>query len=110
MAPILPPVPGVTAVRIFLSYARLFVASLLLMGGLAIQFLPSAEAVARNARWRERQLRAVPEEQKAKWVEDQDAEDARTYGYLRLFGVLLGGFGLAAALRETAYLFGRYSR
>ena len=36
--------------RIFFSYARLFIASMLLMGGLAVQFLPSAEAVSRNAR------------------------------------------------------------
>jgi hypothetical protein len=96
--------------RIFYSYARLFIASWLFMGGLAIQFLPSTEAVARNTRWRERQLAAIPAEQHAQWIEDQDLEDARTYAYLRLFGVIMGGLGLAAALRETAYLFGRYSR
>src|SRR4051812_9596253 len=96
--------------RIYLSYARLFVASVLLMGGLAIQFLPTAEGSARNARWRERQLKSVPVEQQARWIEDQDAEDSRSHSYLRLSGVLLGGFGLAAALRETAYLIGRYSR
>jgi hypothetical protein len=96
--------------RIYLSYGRLFVASLLLMGGLAIQFLPTAEGVARNARWRERQLKAIPADQQAQWVEDKDAEDASTYSYLRLFGVILGGAGIAGSLRETAYLFGRYSR
>ena len=96
--------------RIYLSYGRLFVASLLLMGGLAIQFQPTSEGVARNARWRERQLRDVPEEQRAQWVEDKDAEDASTYAYLRIFGVILGGAGIAGSLRETAYLFGRYSR
>jgi hypothetical protein len=96
--------------RIYLSYGRLFVASLLLMGGLAIQFLPTSEGVARNARWRERQLKAVPEEQRAQWVEDKDAEDASTYAYLRLCGVILGGAGIAGCLRETAYLFGKYSR
>jgi hypothetical protein len=96
--------------RIYLSYGRLFVASLLLMGGLAIQFLPTTEGVARNARWRERQLKTVPAEQQAQWVEDRDAEDSATYAYLRLFGVILGGAGIAGSLRETAYLFGRYSR
>src|SRR5262245_21280965 len=98
------------SMRIFFSYARLFIASWLFMGGLAIQFLPSTEAVARNARWRERRLQAVPVEQRAQWIEDQDVADARPYAYLRLSGVLMGGLGLAAALRETAYLFGRYSR
>jgi len=96
--------------RIYYSYAGLFIASWLFMGGLAIQFLPSTEAVARNVRCRERQLKGVPPEDRARWVEDQDVEDARTYAYLRLFGVLMGGFGLAASLREPAYLFGRYSR
>jgi hypothetical protein len=96
--------------RIFYSYARLLIASWLFMGGLAIQFVPSAEAVSRNARWRERQLREIPTEQQAQWIEDQDSKDAQAYSYLRLFGVIMGGLGLATALRETAYLFGRYSR
>jgi hypothetical protein len=96
--------------RVIYSYARLFLASWLLMGGVAIQFLPSAAAVARDARWRERQLQAVPADEKTQWVEDRDTEDARTQAYVRLFGVLLGGLGLAAALRETALLIGRYSR
>jgi hypothetical protein len=86
------------------------IASVLLMGGLGIQFLPTAESAARNARWRERQLESIPTEQQAQWIEDQDAEDSRTSAYLRLFGIILGGAGIAGALRETAYLFGRYSR
>jgi hypothetical protein len=96
--------------RVFYSYARLFFASWLFMGGLAIQFLPTPAAVARDARWRERQLQGVPADQHAQWVEDRDIEDAHTQAYLRLFGVLLGGLGLAAALRETAYLHSRYGR
>jgi hypothetical protein len=96
--------------RVYLIYGRLFVASVFLMGGLGIQFLPTAESAARNARWRERQLKAIPEEQQARWIEDQDIEDARTYAYLRLCGIILGGAGIAGCLRETAYLIGRYSR
>ncbi len=96
--------------RAVYSYARLFIASWVFMGGLAMQFLPSAAAVARDARWRERQLQSVPADQQAQWVEDRDSEDARTQAYLRLCGVLLGGLGLAAALRETAYLLSRYGR
>jgi hypothetical protein len=96
--------------RIFYSYARLFIGCWLFMGGLSLQFLPSAAAIARDAHWRERQLLAVPAEQQVKWVEDRDNEDARSYAFLRLFGVLLGGLGLAAALREAAYLSGKYGR
>jgi hypothetical protein len=96
--------------RAFYSYARLFIASWLFMGGLAIQFLPTTESLARDARWRERQLQTVPADQRAKWIEDRDTEDSHTYAYLRLFGVVLGGAGLAAALRETAYLTGKYGR
>jgi hypothetical protein len=96
--------------RIFYSYGRLFLASCLLMGGLALVLPRSPAAVARDARWRERQLRAIPAGQQAQWVEERDAEDAQTEAYLRLFGVLVGGMGLAAALREAAYLGGRYCR
>jgi hypothetical protein len=96
--------------RVFYSYARLFIASCLFMGGLSLQFLPSAAGIARDARWRERQLQAVPADQQAKWAEDRDSKDATTHAYVRIFGVLLGGLGLAMALRETAYLIGRYSR
>src|SRR5260370_31928286 len=72
------------SMRVFYSYARLFFASWLFMGGLAIQFLPSAAAVARDARWRERQLQTVPADQHAQWVEERDAEDASTQAYLRV--------------------------
>jgi hypothetical protein len=96
--------------RVGYSYARLFIASWLFMGGVALQFVPSAAAIARDARWRERQLQTVPADKRAKWVEDRDTEDANSQAYLRLFGVLLGGLGFAMALRETAYLNARYSR
>jgi hypothetical protein len=96
--------------RVAYSYARLFVASWLFMGGVALQFVPSAAAVARDIRWRERQLQTIPAAQHAQWIEARDSEDANTQAYLRLFGVLLGGFGFAAALRETAYINARYSR
>lgn len=96
--------------QIYLSYARLFISSVLLMGGLAILFLPTQEMTDRNNRWREKQLQTVPINQRGQWVEDQDAEDSRTYASLRLFGVLLGGLGLTGVLHETAYLIGRYVR
>jgi hypothetical protein len=96
--------------RVFYSYARLFIAAWLFMAGIALQFVPSAAALERDARWRERQLQKVPAEQQAQWVEERDAKDARGQAYLRAFGVLLGGIGFAMALRETAYLSGRYGR
>ena len=96
--------------RVIYSYGRLFIASWLFMGGLALQFVPTPSSVAREARWRERQLQAIPANQQAQWVEDRDIEDGRAQAYLRVCGVLLGGLGFAAALRETAYLRGRYGR
>jgi len=96
--------------RVYFSYARLFIAAWLFLGGVSLLFGPSAAAVARDARWRERQLQTVPADQQTKWVEDRDLEDANSQVYLRVCGVLIGGFGFAAALRETAYLGGRYGR
>jgi len=96
--------------RLIFSYARLFIASCLFMGGIALQFVPTAAAMARDARWRERQLQTVPAHLRAAWIESRDIEDASSQAYLRLLGVLMGGFGLAMSLRETAYLSGRYSR
>src|SRR5947207_405572 len=96
--------------RLAFSYARLFIASWLFMGGLALQFVPSAAQMERSTRWRERQLQKVEANQRAQWIEDRDAEDATSQAYLRLFGVLMGGCGFAAALREAAYLCGRYCR
>jgi hypothetical protein len=55
-------------------------------------------------------IETVPANLRAKWIEDRDAEDANSQAYLRLFGVVIGGIGFAMALRETAYLTGRYSR
>lgn len=94
--------------RVFYSYGRLFIASWLFMGGVALQFVPTAAAVARDARWRERQLQTIPAEQQAQWIEERDLEESRAQAGLRLFGVMMGGFGFAAALRETAYLSARY--
>jgi hypothetical protein len=96
--------------HIFYSYARLLLASWLFMGGVALQFVPTAAALERDAHWRERQLQKVPADERAQWVEDRDQKDARSQAYLRAFGVLLGGFGFAMALREAAYLSGRYGR
>jgi hypothetical protein len=101
---------GRQGMRVFYSYARLFIASWLFMGGVALQFVPSTAALERDARWRERQLQKVPADQRAQWVEDRDNKDARSQASLRVFGVLLGGVGFAMALRETAYLCGRYGR
>ena len=94
--------------RIFYSYGRLFLASWLFMGGLALQFVPSAAAVAREARWREQQLQTIPVEERSQWIENRDLEEGRAQAYLRVFGVLMGGLGFAAALREAAYLSARY--
>jgi hypothetical protein len=94
--------------RIFYSYGRLFVASWLFMGGVALQFVPSASSVGREARWREQQLQTIPAEQRAQWIENRDLEEGRAQAYLRFFGVLMGGLGFAAALREAAYLSARY--
>jgi hypothetical protein len=94
--------------RIFYSYGRLFIASWLFMGGVALQFVPTAATVARDARLRERQMQAIPAEERAQWLDDRDIEDGRSQAYLRVFGVLMGGFGFAAALREAAYLSARY--
>ena len=96
--------------RLFYSYSRLFIASWLFLAGVAVQFEPSVATVARDQRWRERQLQQIPADQHAQWIEERDREDSRTQGYGRLMGVLIGGLGFAMALRETAYLVGRYSR
>jgi hypothetical protein len=96
--------------RIFYSYGRLFLGSWLFMAGIAMQFVPSAAALERDARWRERQLQKLPADQRAQWVEERDGVDSRSQAYLRACGVLLGGLGFAMALREAAYLSGKYGR
>jgi hypothetical protein len=96
--------------RVAFSYARLFVASWLFLGGAAIQLNPSPAAVARDARWREKQLQKIPTDQRSQWEDERDSEEASARAYLRLFGVLMGGTGFAMALREAAYLNARYSR
>jgi hypothetical protein len=96
--------------RSLTSFLRLFLASSLFMAGLAIQFLPSAAGVARESRWREQQFQGVAPEERAQAILDRDRADARGEAYLRLFGVFLGGLGLALALAETAYLCGQNAR
>jgi hypothetical protein len=96
--------------RTVYSYIRLILASWAFMGGVAIQFVPSAAAVERDIRHRERMLRNVPVEEREEWVKARDLDDARSEAALRLFGVLLGGVGLAVALFEAAYVCTRASR
>jgi hypothetical protein len=96
--------------RVVYSYVRLLFACWMFLGGLALQFVPSAAAVERDARHRERLLQAVPVDQRGEWLRARDRDDARSEAYLRLFGVLLGGFGLAVALFEAAYVCARSSR
>jgi len=79
------------------------------MGGIAIQLNPAPAAVAREARWREKQLENIPAGQRSQWADERDNEEASARAYLRLFGVLMSGTGFAMALREAAYLNARYS-
>jgi hypothetical protein len=92
------------------SYIRLTLASCVFLGGLAIQFIPSAAAVEREARQRERLLQDVPTAERAEWIRERDLDDSRSEAYLRLFGVLFGGVGLGMALFEAAYVATRASR
>jgi hypothetical protein len=96
--------------RYVYSYGRLFIASWMFLGGVAIQFVPSAAAVQRGARYRERMLQAMPAEERTEWIRAQDDDDSRSEAYLRLFGVFLGGVGFAGALFEAAYVCARSSR
>jgi hypothetical protein len=96
--------------RTVYSYIRLSLASWMFLGGLALQFIPSAAAVERETRRREQLLQTVPAEERTEWLRARDIEDARSEAYLRLFGVLLGGVGFAIALFETAYVCARSSR
>jgi hypothetical protein len=96
--------------RTVYSYVRLMLGSWMFLGGVALQFIPSAAAVQRAARDRERLLQTIPAEERAEWARMRDVEDARSEAYFRLFGVLLGGVGLAVALFEAAYVCARSSR
>ncbi len=96
--------------RTVYSYIRLSLASWMFLGGIALQLIPSAAAVEREARHRERLLQSVPAEERAEWVRARDRDDARSEAYLRLFGVLLGGVGFGIAMFETAYVCARSSR
>jgi hypothetical protein len=97
-------------VRTIYSYIRLTLASWMFLGGIALQFVPSAGAVERESRYRERLLSSVPSEERAAWLQTRDLDDARDEAYLRLFGVVIGGIGFAIALFETAYVSARSSR
>ena len=96
--------------RTVYSYIRLALACCLFLGGFAVQFVPSAAAVEHEARHRERQIQSVPAAERPEWLRARDLADARAEANLRLFGVLVGGVGLAMALFETAYVCARYSR
>ena len=96
--------------RTVYSYIRLTLACWMFFGGLAIQFVPSPASVERDIRFRESQVQSVPAEERAEWLRARDLEAARSEAYLRLFGVLFGGLGLAIALFETAYVCARVSR
>jgi hypothetical protein len=96
--------------RILFSYIRLILASWILLGGLALQFIPSSAAVERDVRQRERLIQTVPIEERSEWLRLRDRDDSSSEANLRVFGVLLGGIGLAAALFETAYVSARSSR
>jgi hypothetical protein len=96
--------------RTVYSYIRLTLASWMFLGGIAIQFVPSAGALEREARYRERLLQSVPTEERVEWLRTRDLDDARDEAYLRLFGVVIGGIGFAIALFETAYVSARSSR
>jgi hypothetical protein len=90
--------------RTIYSYCRLILASWLFMGGLALQFIPTAAALEREGRRRERQMQTVAPEDRVQWMIERDIEDGRSQAYLRLLGVLVGGLGLAGAVVEAAYL------
>lgn len=96
--------------RTVYSYLRLTLACCMFLGGVALQFFPSAAAVQREARQRERLLPSVPAEERAEWVRARDRDDGSSEAYLHLFGVLLGGVGLGMALFEAAYVTARFSR
>ncbi len=96
--------------RVYLSYGRLFLASWFFLGGLALLFGPSPAGEARRMRERERELQSLPVEDHPRRIAEQDIDDAKTAAAIRLMGVLIGGLGFAAAMRETAYLSGRYGR
>ena len=96
--------------RTVYSYIRLTLASWMFLGGVALQFLPSAGALERESRDRERLLQSVPVESRAEWVRSRDLEVGRSEGYIKLSGVLIGGVGFGMALFEAAYVCARSSR
>ncbi len=92
------------------SYFRLLLGSWVFMGGIALQFFPSAAATEREGRWRERQLPSIPSEERLGWIEKQDERDAEAQVAVRMTGIAIGGLGFMAALHEVAYLSARYQR
>ncbi len=95
---------------IIYSYARLVIAGWLVMAGVAAQFSPSAASVERRMRWRDQELKTILFDKREQWLLDRDTENAKAEAYFRIFGVLLGGVGIGAALHEAAFLFAKYSR
>ena len=61
--------------RVFYSYGRLFVASWLFMGGVALQFVPSASAVAREGEHALGQRAHLVELGEERHLAPQDAHD-----------------------------------
>lgn len=96
--------------RTLYSYIRLTLACWMFLGGVALQFVPSHAAVEREARQRERLLESIPTHERPEWIRQRDLDDSHSEASLRLFGVLLGGFGLAMALFEASYVSARASR
>jgi hypothetical protein len=96
--------------RTVYSYIRLTLGCWMFMGGVAVQFVPSPAGSERDARQRDRLMTAVPTNERAEWLRQRDLDDSQSEASLRLFGVLLGGFGLAMALFEAAYVCARASR
>jgi hypothetical protein len=92
------------------SYARLVIAGWLVMAGVAAQFSPTAASVERGARSRAQDIKTIPADRRDQWDQERDIESARAEAYFRIFGVLVGGLGIGAALHEAAYLFGHYAR
>ena len=89
--------------RIAFSYAPLFFASWVLMGGVAAaQSLPRGNP-AQECASRERKLEAVPAAEHSKWIEDRDIEDANTCATLAFAASCGVGRVLAMASRETAH-------
>ena len=96
--------------RTIYSYLRLLLGAWLVMGGLALQFVPSAASIEREARRRQRLLQEVPAAELDQWIRDRDLEDGRIQAYVKLLGALVGGLGLAGVVVEAVYLSAHFRR